>query len=270
MTKEKRHSDQKVEKAFSELRSIASRLRAPDGCPWDRKQTPSSIKKYILEEAYELSEAIDKKEHKLIAEELGDLFFLLLLLANIYEDSDSLFLEQVFAGIAQKMIRRHPHIFGNVKVNSIEEVAANWQAIKAKESEEKGENYSILGHLPQSLPALQRAFRVGERASRVNFDWIKAEDVWTKIAEEEQELKEAVKHDSAKDIEHEIGDLLFTVANMSRKLKINPEEALQKTIDRFVKRFNAMEEIIKSKGNELTQCTIEEINSNWAEAKKIT
>jgi MazG family protein len=257
-----------TEKAFSELRSIVARLRAPDGCPWDREQTPFSVKKYILEEAYELSEAIDKKDTKAVAEELGDLFFMLLLLANIYEEADMSFLEQAFAGIGQKMIRRHPHIFGDVKVTSIKEVAANWQAIKTREDEEKGEKHSVLGHLPKSLPALQRAFRVGEKASRVDFDWIKAEDVWAKVAEEEQELREAIKTKSRDHIEHETGDLLFTVANMARLLKINPENALQKTIGRFVTRFHAMEDIIRSRGNELAKCSIEEMDRAWSEAKK--
>ena len=258
-----------IEKSFSELRSIVARLRAPDGCPWDREQTPSSVKKYILEEAYELSEAIDEKDPKPVAEELGDLFFMMLLLANIYEDTDISFLDQAFASIGQKMIRRHPQIFGDVKVNSIKEVAANWQAIKAGEAEEKGEKHSVLGHLPKSLPALQRAFRLGERASRVGFDWIAAEDVWAKLAEEEQELREAIKTKSKENIEHEIGDLLFTVANMARLLEINPEDALQKTNSRFVARFHIMEDIIRSGENELAKCSIEEMDEAWSEAKKL-
>ena len=258
-----------TEKAFSELRSIVARLRAPDGCPWDREQTPSSVKKYILEEAYELLEAIDNKDPKAIAEELGDLFFMMLLLVNIYEEADMFFLDHAFANISQKMIRRHPHIFGDVKVNSIKEVAANWRAIKAREAEEKGEKNSVLGHLPKSLPALQRAFRVGERGSRVNFDWIKAEDVWAKMAEEEQDLREAIKTKSKENIEHEIGDLLFTVANMARLLEINPEDALQKANSRFVKRFNVMEDIFRSRGNELAKCTIEEMDEVWSEAKNL-
>jgi tetrapyrrole methylase family protein/MazG family protein/ATP diphosphatase len=267
MTDEINFSD--TEKAFSELKSIVARLRAPDGCPWDREQTPSSMKKYILEEAYELSEAIDEKDPRQVAEELGDLFFMMLLLADIYAEADLSFLDQAFAGIAEKMIRRHPHIFGDVKVNSIKEVVANWQAIKALEAEERGEKHSVLGHLPKSLPALQRAFRVGERSSMVNFDWVEAEDVWAKIAEEEQELKEAIKTKSKKNIEHEIGDLLFTLANMARLLEINPEDALQKTIGRFVSRFHIMEDIIRSRGNELARCTIEEMDEAWSEAKKL-
>jgi tetrapyrrole methylase family protein/MazG family protein/ATP diphosphatase len=187
----------------------------------------------------------------------------------MYEAADISFLDQAFAGIGQKMIRRHPHIFGDVKVNSIKEVAANWQAIKAGEDEEKGEKHSVLGHLPKSLPALQRAFRVGERASRVSFDWIKAEDVWAKIAEEEQELREAIKTKSKENIEHEIGDLLFTMANMARLLEINPEDALQKANSRFVARFHIMEDIIRSQGNELAKCSIEEMDEAWSEAKKL-
>jgi tetrapyrrole methylase family protein/MazG family protein/ATP diphosphatase len=255
-----------IEKSFSELRSIVARLRAPDGCPWDREQTPSSVKKYILEEAYELSEAIDEKDPKPVAEELGDLFFMMLLLANIYEDTDISFLDHSFVSIGQKMIRRHPHIFGDVKVNSIKEVAVNWQAIKAGEAEEKGEKHSVLGHLPKSLPALQRAFRLGERASRVSFDWIAAEDVWAKMTEEEQELREAIKTKSKKNIEHEIGDLLFTVANMARLLEINPEDALQKANSRFMTRFHKMEDIIRSGENELAECSIEEMDEAWSEA----
>lgn len=256
-----------TETQMLELRSIIRRLRGDDGCPWDRQQTPQSIKKYLLEETYELIEAIDEDDPVSVSEELGDLFFMLLFVAHLYEEKGRLSLDKALCNIKDKMIRRHPHIFGDVKVSTTEEVAAHWQVIKEKESKEKGERHSVLGKLPKVLPSLQRAYRVGERASRVGFDWERPEDVLEKVEEEKKELLEAIKSSHVESIKHEIGDMLFSVANLSRLLDINPEEAAKDAVDRFIKRFHAMEEHFKTQGKELSQCTMEEMDEVWEKVK---
>ncbi len=256
-----------TEKKFTRLRGIVTRLSAPDGCPWDREQTPLSLKKYVLEEAYELAEAIDDKDPAAVAEELGDLFFILLFVAHLYEKAGKFSLGQALDRIAKKMIRRHPHVYGDVHVASPEEVSANWQVIKAEEAREEKKRYSCLGHLPRSLPALQRAFRLGERASRVGFDWSGAEDVWEKVAEEEEELREAMAGGNQQAVAHEIGDLLFSISSLSRLLGINPEEALQDTANRFVERFCSMERLIGQTGKKLADSSLEEMDRAWSAVK---
>ncbi len=249
------------------LREIIARLRAPDGCPWDREQTPDSVRKYILEEAYELSEAIEGGDAGEVEEELGDLFFMLLFIARLYEEAAAFRLEDALERSAEKMIRRHPHIFGEAVVADAQEVVAQWQAIKARESRDRGERASALGNLPKSLPALQRAFRVGERASRVGFDWRQAGDVREKVREEEAELAEAVKAGDAAAIHDELGDYLFAAAQYSRKLGINPEEALRSAVDRFCGRFREMEARLQDAGRDMASCTHEELDSLWEAVK---
>lgn len=254
---------------FLKIIGIIKRLRAPDGCPWDREQTPKSMRKYILEEAYELVEAIDSDDPDDIKEELGDLFLILLFVADMYEEAGSFGITDAMEAASIKMIRRHPHIFGNVKVSGAQDVINNWQAIKAEESREKGKVESALGGLPKALPALQKAFRVGERASRTGFDWKDARDIWGKIEEEEKELKAAIGSGSPKDIKDELGDLLFTISNMSRHLGINPEEALNETVDRFIRRFKTMEVLARREnGDQLAQLSPEKIEMLWEEAKE--
>ncbi len=252
---------------FVELLKVLKRLRAPDGCPWDREQTPKSIKKYMLEEAYELYEAVDKEDAQEVKEELGDLFFLLLFLADLFEERKNFSLAEALFSIREKMIRRHPHIFGDVKVRGSGDVVANWQAIKDREQEKKGRKKSSLGNLPLVLPALQRAFRLGERASRVGFDWKRPEEVLEKLREETGELEDAMKSGDREAIEDELGDLLFTAANLSRKLDLNPEEALKKALKKFVDRFEKMEERIRQEGKEMREMDISELESYWQEVK---
>jgi MazG family protein len=265
LMKQERNSS--AERKMHWLMDIIARLRAPDGCPWDREQTPSTVKKYVLEEAYELSEAMGLGNAQEVAEELGDVFFMLLFVAQMYEEAGLFSLEQALDAAGTKMVRRHPHVFGDLEVADSDEVTANWQVIKAEESKEKGRRHSVLGNLPKALPALQKAFRVGERASRVGFDWAAAEDVWAKVAEEERELRDALKGGSEEVVEREIGDLLFTIANLARLLTINPEDALRAAVDRFVKRFKAMEEIMRSRGQDLAECTLEQMDGVWSEVK---
>ena len=252
---------------FQGLLDVLHRLRAPDGCPWDREQTPETIKKYILEESHELLEAVEQGQAGEVCEELGDLFFLLLFLADLYEEQGAFTLDDAMEKVREKMIRRHPHIFGDVKINGSDDVIANWQAIKGQEAESKGEKKSALGHLPRSLPSLQRAFRMGERASRVGFDWQDWQGVIAKLNEEIRELEDASALEDAAKVEEEMGDLLFTAANLSRKLDVNPEDALKKALDKFQSRFQELEDMAASGGRDLSELSPLEMDALWEKIK---
>ena len=258
---------EEITKKIQELILVLKRLRAPDGCPWDREQTPETIKKYLIEEAYELYEAVENNNEQEVKEELGDLLFLLLFLADLYQEKGAFTLAQALSAIKDKMVRRHPHIFGSVTVRDSKDVVANWQAIKGQEAKEKGIEKSILGNLPKALPALQRAYRIGERASRVGFDWIKAEDVLDKIHEEIKELEEALKKKDPERVEEEVGDLLFSVANLSRKLNLNPEETLKKALCKFQERFKNMEREIASQGLDIHSMNQQTLEKFWQQVK---
>ena len=260
--------DRKITGRITRLLEIIDILRAPDGCPWDREQTPATVKKYILEECYELADAIDQEEPGEVCEELGDIFFMLLFIGRMYEENNDFEIARSLELIEEKMIRRHPHIFADVKVNGTSDVTANWQNIKAQEARESGKKHSVLGNLPKALPALQRAFRVGERASRVDFDWKHASELWDKLEEEKQELRQAVDGGSTRQIEEELGDLLFTVSNLARKLGINPEEALQKAVAKFTRRFHAMEKLLEEQGTPLPGAPADIMDNAWEEVKK--
>ena len=243
-------------------------LRGPEGCPWDRKQTPQSLKKYLVEEAYEAYEAINTDDPREVREELGDLLFLILMVAYIYEEAGLFSLEEMLNLCAEKMIRRHPHVFGKEKARSAEEVLSRWQAVKEAEVKDKKGESSVLGSLPRSLPALQLAFRLGERASRVGFDWSSAEEVLPKLEEEWREIEKALESGSSERLEEEIGDFLFTVANLSRKLGINPEEALKKSLEKFRRRFIAMEGLLRSQRKDLHAVSLAEMDKVWERLKR--
>ncbi|OAG26692.1 nucleoside triphosphate pyrophosphohydrolase [Thermodesulfatator autotrophicus] len=253
---------------FVKLVEIVARLRGPGGCPWDQKQTPETLKKYVLEEAYEVFEAIGEEPPLAVCEEIGDLLFLLIFIAYLYEEKGEFELAHVLKLCAEKMIRRHPHVFGENALSNPEEVVAQWQKIKEKEAKDKGKKSSVLGDLPKALPALQRAFRLGERASRVGFDWEKPEELFPKLEEEIREIKEAIAQKDEKSLKEEIGDLLFTVANLSRKLGINPEEALRHSNEKFETRFRSMESHFKEKGKRLKEVSLKEMDAVWEELKK--
>ncbi len=253
---------------FVKLIEIVHRLRAPDGCPWDRKQTPETLKKYVIEEAHEVFDAIGEETPLAVCEEIGDLLFLLIFLAYLYEEAGNFRIRDMLKLCAEKMIRRHPHVFGEKSLNEAEEVVAQWQKIKEKEAREKGQKSSVLGNLPRSLPALQRAFRLGERASRVGFDWKRPEELFEKLNEEISELREALERQEKDALAEEIGDLLFTVVNLARKLGINPEEALRQTNDKFVRRFQEIEKRAEEQGKKLGEMSLEEMDALWEEAKK--
>ena len=252
---------------FVKLVEIVARLRAPDGCPWDRKQTPETLKKYVLEEAYEVVEAIERGESLLVCEEIGDLLFLLVFLAYLYQESGRFRVADVLSLCAEKMIRRHPHVFGAQKLSQAEEVVAQWQKIKEKEAKAKGQRSSVLGDLPRNLPALQRAFRLGERASRVGFDWERAEDLFPKLSEEMAELKEALRDGDREKIAEEMGDLLFTMANLARKLGLNPEEALKRANEKFEHRFRTLEKRLQEEGKDIREVSLAEMDALWEEIK---
>ena len=260
--------DQESGRLFTRLIEIVARLRAPNGCPWDRKQTPQTLKKYVLEEAYEVVEAIEANDPQEVCEEIGDALFLLIFLAHIYEEKGDFTISEVLRLCAEKMIRRHPHVFGEAAVSSAEEVIDQWQKIKEQESKKKKKKRSkVLGNLPKTLPALQRAFRVGERASRVGFDWSSAEEIFPKLEEEISELKEALHSQDQKRIKEEMGDLLFTLANLSRKLNVNPEEALREAVEKFIERFVQMEKEFKDQGKEWRELSIQEMDQVWEKIK---
>lgn len=259
---------QDVANGFCKLLEIITRLRGPNGCPWDREQTPRSVMKYLLEETYELLDAMEQENSEDVAEELGDLFFMLLFLAHMYEEQGHFRVQDALGIAAQKMVRRHPHIFGDTKINGTADVIANWQRIKEQESKNKGVTHSALGNLPKTLPSLQLAFRVGERASRTGFDWADVQGVWSKVQEEEQELLQAVEQGDTIAIRAEFGDLLFTLANLARHLLINPEEALKQAVRSFMLRFQAMEAFFASQGRKLTDVSIQEMDEVWKTIKE--
>jgi len=246
------------------LWEIIKTLTGEHGCPWDKKQTPLTLKKYLVEEAYEAYEAIEKGIPEEVREELGDLLFLILFIVYLYEKEGAFTLKELFYFTAQKMIRRHPHVFGEEVAKTAEEVLKTWQRVKKKE----GKSSSVLGNLPRSLPALQRAFRIGERAGRVGLDWESAEGVFQKLEEELKELKEAQKLNDEKRLKEEVGDILFTVANLSRKLNINPEDALRSALNKFEKRFKRVEKLVEERGLSWENLSPEELDKMWEEVKK--
>ena len=250
-----------IESKFEELLDVVKKLRVE--CPWDKEQTNDSIKAATLEEAYEAVDAIDRKDYEEFKGELGDLLFHVLFHSVIAEDADLFTMEDVIDTIKAKLIRRHPHVFGNVEVNGSEEVKKNWESIKLKE----GRN-SVLEGVPKMLPALQRAHRLQEKAAKVGFDWEKKEDVWKKVIEEIEEMHVSEKQESLEELENEIGDVFFALVNYARFLGIHPENALRKTNEKFIRRFNYVEEQINGNGRKINESTLEEMDKYWEESKK--
>lgn len=258
---------------FNEFVEIVKRLRKE--CPWDREQTNDSIKAATIEEAYEVVEAIEKKNFNELRNELGDLLLHVVFHTIIASESNEFTIDDVIDSIREKLIRRHPHVFGEVKVSGSAEVKKNWEEIKLDE----GRN-SVLDGVPEMLPALQRAHRLQEKASKVGFDWEKKEDVWKKVIEEIEEMHEIEKvkrqSDKAKkdeelynQLENEIGDVFFALVNYSRFLDVNPENALRRTNSKFIIRFGYVEEKIKSLGKKLSDSNLKEMDFYWEESKKI-
>jgi tetrapyrrole methylase family protein/MazG family protein len=252
--------------ALEEFQETIARLRAPEGCPWDREQTHLSIRGNLLEEAYEVLEALDREDPRALAEELGDLLLQILLHAQIATEGGEFRMADVVAGIDAKIHRRHPHVFGAVKVEGVGQVLRNWEEIKAEErgGKEKG-GKGLFDGVPLALPALEQAVSYQKRAARVGFDWPTIEGVKAKVAEELQELDEARDADER---EHELGDVFFAVVNLARWLKVDAESALRRSNARFRERFGHMEAAAERIGKPIKDMTLEEMDALWEEAKK--
>jgi tetrapyrrole methylase family protein / MazG family protein len=256
-----------LEGNFSQLVELMAQLRGPDGCPWDREQTPASLKPFLIEECYEVIEALDEGAPDKVKEELGDLLFQIIFHARIAEEQGAFTITDVINTIVEKMVRRHPHVFGEEKVSTAGEVLANWEEIKKKEKTHR-ERTSVLDGVPQGMPALLRAHGIQKRASRVGFDWNKLDEALPKLDEEIAEFKESLKSKDAAAIEEELGDIFFMLVNISRFLEINPEDALRKTISKFIHRFRYIEEDAAQQGRSLKEMTLDEMEKLWQEAKK--
>ncbi|UFS68607.1 nucleoside triphosphate pyrophosphohydrolase [Geomonas sp. RF6] len=252
---------------FDTLMDIMRKLRAPGGCPWDAEQTHDSLKRYLLEEAYEVIEAIDSGSVDHLKEELGDLLLQPVFHAAIAEESGSFTMDEVLEAINEKLIRRHPHVFGEETIRTSEEQLVNWEKIKKKEKGE--ERKSALSGVPQQLPALMQAQKITEKAARVGFDWEHTDQVFAKVMEELHEFEEAMLAGDQEEMESELGDLLFAIVNLGRFLSINPEEALRKTIQRFTRRFTHIEETLHARGSAMQSATLEEMEELWQEAKSL-
>ena len=255
--------------AMTRLLEIMDRLRDPGGCPWDREQSLRSLTPYLLEEAHEVIEAIEAGDAAHHREELGDLLFQVVFQARIAREEGKFDFADVCDGIADKLTRRHPHVFGDVSVSGSREVVKNWERIKAEERKEKGlSERSAIGGVPVSLPALVRAERLTEKAGAVGFDWPDARSVLAKVREELAELSEAMDAGVPERIEAELGDLLFAVANLGRWVKAHPEEALRGTLRRFESRFHYIEEKLRERGRSPRESNLPEMDALWNEAKK--
>jgi tetrapyrrole methylase family protein/MazG family protein len=252
---------------FANAMNIMRHLRAPGGCPWDAEQSHESLKRYLLEECYEVIEAIDNKDYDLLKEELGDLMLQPLFHAAIAEERGAFTIDDVLDTLADKLVRRHPHVFGDQVVVSADEQIVNWERIK---KEEKGEERrSALAGVPPALPALMKAQKITEKAARVGFDWEHVDQVFAKVLEELHELEETMGGGDESRMEAELGDLLFAIVNLGRFLSLNPEEALRKTISRFTCRFGHVEDTLHGRGVQLKDATLEEMEALWQEAKEI-
>jgi MazG family protein len=264
---------------FERLVEIMRRLRAPDGCPWDREQTPASLRPFVLEETYEVLEAIESGTPVQLCEELGDFLFEAVFLAQMSEESGDFTIGDAIDAICDKLVRRHPHVFargdGDTPLTS-NQVIEKWETLKAREREAAGlpvkKQKTTLGGVPQTLPSLLRAFEISSRAAAVGFDWAKAGDVLDKIDEEVAEVRREVESGATGHMsraEEEMGDLLFAIANLSRKLGVEPESALRRANEKFTTRFDAVERALIARGRSLSDASLEEMEAEWDRVKKV-
>jgi MazG family protein len=258
------NDDQPLTINFAKLCQIVAKLRAPGGCPWDREQTHESLLPALIEEAYEVAGAVRDADDANFREELGDLLLLVVMNAEIARESGRFDIDNVIREVTEKLVRRHPHVFGKSDARDSGAVLKQWEAIKR---EEKADSH-YLASLPKALPALMRAQKAQSKVARVNFDWKKIEDVLAKVDEELAEAKGAIESRDGTSIEDEIGDLLFAVVNLSRKCKIDAESALQKATDKFRRRFNRLEDDLRSRGKRLGDVDLAELDEIWDKIKK--
>jgi tetrapyrrole methylase family protein/MazG family protein len=251
--------------SFEQLLRLVRRLRGKGGCPWDREQNLDTLRQYLIEETYEVLDAIDSNDPAGHAEELGDLLLQILLQAEIRRENGDFAFADVADILASKLVRRHPHVFGNVKVSGSKDVVRNWETIK---SGEKKKRKSVLDGIPRGFPALHRAQKIQSRAARVGFDWARLSDVIAKVDEELAETKEAISGRRIVRIKEEIGDLLFSIVNLARFQNISAEECMDAAISRFARRFQSVEERVEKEGRQLKDCTLAELDAHWESVKK--
>ena len=261
MIEEMNTREEKME-AFGHLLDIMDELRVK--CPWDRKQTNESLRTNTIEETYELCEALMREDNQNIKKELGDLLLHIVFYAKIGEEKGAFDIKDVCDSLCQKLIYRHPHVFGEAKAETAGKVEQNWEELKLKE---KGGNKTVLEGVPNSLPSLVKAHRIQDKVRNVGFDWEEREQVWDKVQEEFNELKEEIAHKDADKMEAEFGDLFFSLINAARLYKINPDNALERTNQKFIRRFNYLEEHTLKQGRSLKEMTLAEMDALWNEAK---
>jgi len=252
-----------IKDEFTRLLQIMEKLRSADGCPWDREQTHQSLRQFLLEETYEVLELIDAGKNNELKNELGDLLLQVVFHAQIADEAQMFSMEDVLKNINKKLIHRHPNVFGDVKINNAEEQIINWEKMKKKEGKK-----STIDGVPKELPALSRAHRIQAKAATVGFDWENASQVWVKVEEELLELKDAIDHEDKPAIAEEFGDLLFSLVNLSRFIRINPEDALRNAIDKFTLRFRKIEEELALQGKTLPEVDLKEMDAIWEKVKK--
>ena len=255
-----------MSKAFNKLVGVMERLRGRNGCPWDREQTRETLKPFLLEETYEVLEAIEEKDVEMLREELGDVLFQVIFHAEIAKEKGEFTIEDVLTELSRKMIRRHPHVFSNAKVGTAKEALARWEILKSQESRNK-KRKSVLDGVPRQLPALLRSNQLQSRASRVGFDWSSFRPVWKKVREELRETEVSIREGNRRSIESELGDLFFSLVNASRFLKVDPEDALRKANQRFAGRFREMEKRARNLKRSLSEMGPAEMDRLWEEAK---
>lgn len=250
---------------FTRLVEIMARLRAPGGCPWDRAQSRQDLKPYLVEETYEVLDAIEQNDPGMLREELGDLLLQVVFHAEIAQEEGSFDMEDVCRGINEKLVRRHPHVFGEVKADTPEQVLQNWEAIKKEEKAEKADGVapSVLAGVPKVLPALLKAYRLQQKAARVGFDWEERRQVEEKVREEWRELNEAMASGDKEHVREEMGDFLFALVNLSRFLEMDPEDALQLANGKFMRRFQGIEQEAHARGRDIHGMTLNEMDELW-------
>ena len=260
---------------FVRLIEIMAALRAPDGCPWDREQTIDTLKKYVLEETYELLDAIDAHDHDALREELGDFLFEAVFVAQLEQEAGHFTIADSVKAVADKLVRRHPHVFARAvdeaPLETANQVRVRWEEVKAQERRGQQKPQTLLSGIPAALPALLRAYQIGARAHSVGFDWDKPADVIEKIREEVEEVAEVVASNALLDhdrAEEEMGDLLFSMAHLSRRLGIEPEAALRKANDKFTRRFTAMEARIAARSRTMTEMSLDDLEAEWQVSKE--
>lgn len=250
--------------SFLRLLKIMDELR--EQCPWDKKQTIESIRHLTIEETFELSDAILKNDLTEIKKELGDILLHIVFYSRIASETNNFNIKDVIDSLCEKLIFRHPHIYGDVKAETDEQVKQNWEQLKQKE---KGGNKSVLAGVPNSMPALLKAYRIQEKARAVGFDWEKPEQVYKKVKEELAEFELELKNNNTQNAEKEFGDVLFSLINYARFLNINPEDALEQTNKKFIKRFAYVEHKVKEQGKQIADCKLDELDTYWNEAKTL-